>query len=206
MAAMNSALAMRNNEVGADAHAIRTEVFRHRIDWHWLQNGSIEAVLTVSLPDGHEFRFRAQCDPREIAAALQAAHPEVGGFLGKMWKGIKKVAKTVATSKVFKLASTALAMAAPALGPLAPALLAAGASMKAATALVAARSHAAKGNTEAANELINYATKASKAAAIISPPKGSALAARPAAAAHRTHLNASRSAANRTYSMLLRPV
>ena len=70
----------------------------------------------------------------------------MGSFLGGLWKGIKKVAKKVATSKVFKTATTALAAAAPALGPFAPAALAASTAMKASTYLLAARQHAAKGD------------------------------------------------------------
>jgi hypothetical protein len=197
--------AARNNEVGAAVHAVRSEIFRHRIDWHWLASGNIEAVLTVTLPEGHEFRFRAQADPHEIAAALAELHPEVGGFMGNLWKGIKKVAKTAATSKVFSIASTALMAAAPALGPLAPTLLAAGASMKAATAMIAARTHAAKGNTAAAKTLVEYATKASKAAATIAPPRSAAKAANPKAAAIQTHVDASRASSAKLYRLLLQP-
>jgi hypothetical protein len=196
---------VRRNEVGAAAHAVRSELFRHRIDWHWLNNGMIEAVLTVTLPDGHEFRFRAQADPHEIAEALAAQHPQIGGFLGKMWKGIKKVAKTVATSKVFKMAAGAMALIAPALGPLAPMALGAGAALKATTALIAARSHQAKGNTAAAAQLVEYAAKASKVAAVASPPKSSRKAANPSAAAHQTHMDASRAASGKLFQLLLKP-
>lgn len=195
----------RRAEVGADAHAVRA-IFRHRIDWHWLQTGELEAVLTVSLPDGHEMRFRAKCDPHEVATALASLRPEIGGFsLGGLWKGIKKITKAVATSKVFKLAGTAIAMAAPALGPIAPAALAAAAGMKGATALLAARTHAAKGNHEAAKKLVAYASKAAQAAATIAPPKAARHAANPAAAAHKTHLNSQRATSAKLYRLMLQP-
>jgi hypothetical protein len=198
-------LAARRNEARASVAQIGADVFRHRIDWHWLRDGRIEAVLTVSLPDGHQFRFTAQADPKEIAAAIVAQHPEVGGFLGNLWKGVKKVAKSVATSKVFKLAGTALAAVAPALGPLAPLALGAGAGMKAATALVAARSHAAKGNKAAAEKLVTYAKNASKVAATQAPPKAAKKAKSPPKAAAQAHLDTAQSTSAKLYTLLLKP-
>jgi hypothetical protein len=153
----------RSERTAANVADVRRSIFRQRIDYHWLPDKRIEAVLTVTLPDGHSFRFTAQADPHEIAAALAQLHPEIGGFsLGKLWKGVKKVAKGVATSKVFKMAGTALAMAAPALGPLAPMALGASAAMKASTALLAAKVHASKGNAAEANTLIQFASDATK--------------------------------------------
>ena len=153
----------RRRAAAANVAAVKATMFRSRIDYHWLPDKRIEAVLTITLPDGNHFRFSAQADPHEIAAALAALHPEVGGFsLGGLWKGIKKVAKSVATSKVFKMAGSALAMAAPALGPLAPMALGASAAMKASTALLAAKHHSAKGNKAGADKLIAYAANAAK--------------------------------------------
>jgi hypothetical protein len=204
-----NALTARASELAAHRHAIRSEVFRHRIDWNWLDDGSIEAVLSLTLPDGHAFRFRASADPKEIAEALNALHPEVGGFMGNLWKGVKKVAKTVATSKVFKVAASALAIVAPALGPLAPVAFAAGAGMKASGALVAARAYAAKGgsgNKAKAAKLVEYATNASKVAARAAPPSSAKLAKDPAAAAEAAHLAQARLTSEHLYRLLIEPV
>lgn len=194
----------RRAEVGAAAHEVK-QLFRHRVDWHWLESGEIEAVLTITLPNGHEWRFRSKADPHELARNLAAANPEIGFSLKGLWKGVKKAAKSVATSKVFKLASTALMFAAPALGPMAPAVFAASAAMKGATALTAARVHAAKGNKAAAAKLVAYANKAAKAASVIAPPRAAAMAANPAAAAHQIHANAQRASSAKLYRLLIQP-
>lgn len=157
----------RRSEARVNAEAFRQNIARYRLDGHWLPNGKYQAVLTVTLPDSHSFRFTSEVDPHDIARLTMAIRPEVGGFLGDIWKGVKKVTKKIATSKVFKAASTALAAAAPALGPLAPAAMAASTGMKMTTALVAARSHAAAGNTDAASQLVSYANKAAKLGASI---------------------------------------
>jgi hypothetical protein len=151
------------------------------------------------------FRFTSQADPKEIAAALVAARPQVGGFLGSIWKGIKKVAKGVATSGVFKAAGKALAFIAPALGPLAPVAMAAGAAVKGTTALLAARSHAAKGNKAAADQLVKYASKATGVAAKLAPPKAAARAKSPATAAAQAHLDQAQQSSAKIYSLLLKP-
>jgi hypothetical protein len=158
----------RRSEARENAEAFRANVARYRLDGHWMPDGKYQAVLTVTLPDSHSFTFTADADPHDIARLTTAIHPEIGGFLGDIWKGIKKVTKKVATSKVFKAAGTALAAAAPALGPLAPAAMAAAAGMKVTTALVAARSHAAAGNMDAASTLVDYASKAAQVGAAIS--------------------------------------
>jgi hypothetical protein len=194
------------NQQRAHSHAIRSQLFRHRVDWHWLDTGEIEAVLTVTLPDAHVFRFRASADPKQLAVALNELHPQIGGFsLGKMWKGIKKVAKKVATSKVFALATKALALIAPALGPLAPIALAAGASMKAASALTAARVLTAKGDHKGAAQLVDYAAKASSAAASSAAPSTTKSAINPAAAAQIAHLSHANGASNKLYRLMLAP-
>jgi hypothetical protein len=191
----------KQERIREHVHAVRRDVFRHRIDYHWLPDKRIEAVLTITLPDGNAMVFTAQADPHQIAAALAAQNPEIGGFsLGKLWKGVKKVAKGVATSKVFKLAGTALAAAAPAFGPLAPAMLGASAAMKASTALLAAKHHAAKGNKAGAQQLIEYAQKAVKV--VDKTTKISAQTQLPASAAL---LDAANASAGKVYSLLLKP-
>jgi hypothetical protein len=148
----------------AAAHALfKSQVMRCRLDHRWLKNGRIQAILTVTLPNGHMVRHTAECDPHDILAAVRASNPAFVGFsLGGLWKGIKKVAKGVATSKVFKAAGTAMMAAAPFLGPLAPIALTAAAGMKASTALLAAKAHAAAGNTAAAQTLVSYAANIAK--------------------------------------------
>ncbi len=201
--------AERSRERQRNVQAVKRAVFRHRIDYHWLPDERIEAVLTITLPNGHTFRFTAQADPHEIAAGLAAMHPEVGGFsLGKLWKGIKKTAKAVATSGVFKTAASALAMAAPALGPLAPMALGASAAMKASTALLAAKTHAAKGTPQgkaAAAKLVEYAGAAAKVvdrtALRMPAPKAGARALPPSAAI----VDTANVSSQKVYAMLMRP-
>jgi hypothetical protein len=158
---------VRRAQAKTNAHAFRQNVARYRLDGGWLPSGKYLAVLTVTLPDQHTFRFTSECDPHDVARLTMAIRPEVGSFLGDVWKGVKKVTKKVATSGVFKVATSALALAAPALGPLAPAALAAAGALKATRALVAARAHSAKGNKDAAAKLVAYANKASKVSAAI---------------------------------------
>lgn len=145
----------------------RQNVMRCRTDGHWLPSGEYECVLTITLPDNHAFRFSATCDPKHLMQLIAALNPGVGFSLKALWKGVKKVAKNVATSKVFKMASTALASIAPALGPLGAPALAAAAAMKGTTALLAARTHAAKGDPVSqakAAALVKFADKAARAA------------------------------------------
>ena len=142
----------------ADVEKFKTQIMRCRLDHRWLDDGQVQAILTITLANGHMMRFTAECDPNDLLAVIRASNPDFVGFsLGKLWKGVKKAAKSVANSKVFKMAGTALAVVAPALGPLAPAALAAAGGMKAATALLAAKSHKAAGNAGAATKLVSYA-------------------------------------------------
>jgi len=162
-----SAMAARRQAARQSVGEFRTHVMRCRVDHHWLPSGEIEAILTISLPDNHAFRFAATCDPKVLMQLIAAQNPGVGFSLKSLWKGVKKVAKGVATSKVFKMASTALASIAPALGPLGAPALAAAAAMKGTTALLAARTHAAKGDPASkakAAALVKYAEKATRAA------------------------------------------
>lgn len=185
----------RREEAQRNAAALR-QMVRYRLDYRWNRDGKLTAILTVALADGHLMRFTSSADPREVAGAM-GLHPEVGfGFLKKAWKGIKKITKKVATSGVFKVASTALAAAAPLLGPIAPAALAASAGMKATTALLAARQHSAAGNKDAAAKLVQYASTASnlgdkiqlKAAVKTVAPKLKAAAKKPGAKLNRPKL------------------
>lgn len=148
----------------AAAARFRAQVLRSRLDYRWLPDGQVQAILTVTLPNGHMMRFTAEGNPHDILAALQRENPHViAGFsLGGLWRGIKKVAKTVATSKVFKIAAGALAVVAPFVGPLAPVLFAGAGAMKATTALLAAKVHAAAGNLGAAKTLVSYAGSVAK--------------------------------------------
>lgn len=201
-----TAISRRADERADNVADVRRHLFRQRLDYHWLPDHRIEAVLTVTLPDGHSFRFTAQADPHEIASVLAAMHPEVGGFsLGKLWKGVKKVAKSVATSKVFKVAGSALAMAAPALGPLAPAALAASAGMKASTALLAAKVHADKGNKAGADKLIKYAAGAAKVADKANAKVPSKKPKAKQVPASAKVLDAANATSQKVYSLLLKP-
>jgi hypothetical protein len=148
----------------------KSEVMRARCDYRWMPDGNLEAILTLTLPAGNEMRFTAQCDPKPILAYVLAnQRGEISGFsLKKLWKGVKKVAKGVVTSKVFKVASTALAFAAPVLGPLAPVALAGSAAMKAGRALISAKALVSAGNKTDAAKLVNYAAGIAKTPAVLS--------------------------------------
>lgn len=157
--------------------AYRRTLWRNRLDYRWLPDGRIEAILTVTLPHGAAFRFSETCHPEEIATWIRENRPEVAGFLGKLWKGVKKVAKKVATSKVFSIATKALAFAAPILGPLAPAALAASVGLKATTMLIGAQRLKAVGNAAGALKLVKAAGALSSASPL---PKLPAPAQKPA--------------------------
>ena len=154
----------------ASVQRFKSEVMRARCDYRWLPSGELEAILTLTLPAGNEMRFTAQCDPRPILAYVMANQQgEISGFsLKKLWKGVKKVAKGVVTSKVFKVASTALAFAAPVLGPLAPVALAGSAAMKASRALISAKALVTAGRKSDAAKLVNYAAGIAKTTTVLS--------------------------------------
>jgi hypothetical protein len=141
---------------------------KQRLDFTETPDGRVAATLTVTLPGGVQKRFTAYVsakEAREVSgdvsyAALRAhgySDDEISGLFGDIFKGVKKIAKgavkvvkTVATSKVFKLAAKGLAVVAPALGPLAPAALAVSGGMMATSALVGARAKAARGDKKGA--------------------------------------------------------
>jgi hypothetical protein len=150
---------------------------KQHIEYRTLPDGTVEAVLTVSFPNGTKQQFAAKVDTDEIrrvegaiiGAELAiagygpevAALMEVGFNFGKLIKGVTKgvgkIAKAVATSKVFKLAATGLALAAPVLGPFAPAALAVSAGMGIASKLSSAGLAAARGAKNVAAAFTNAA-------------------------------------------------
>lgn len=188
----NQALKLVGAEEASDMQEWRKNVARTRIDYRWTKDGRVRAILTVTFGAGTSFRFVADSDPRVIMAVIREQNPEVGGFLGNVFKGIKKIAKKVASSKVFKLAATALAAAAPIMGPLAPALAGAALAMKVSTKLLAAKTHAARGNKEAAAKLVASAAEDSKQA------EGGKVPPKMVHAAGAAH-------AEKVYALLLKP-
>ncbi len=142
----------------------RRQISRQRIDYAWQKDGRIRAILTLTLAGGQTFRVTAHGDPYEIARIITANNPEVGGFLGDMWKGIKKVAKKVATGKVFKAVSSVLSKVGPSLPPpIGPAALAAGTAMSISTKLLAAKQYSDRGDTKSAAKLVLAAKKEGEA-------------------------------------------
>jgi len=181
------------------AAAPSPELTRQRVDYINRPDGAVEAVLTISLPGGVTKRFSTIVTREEVegvegdivGAELALLGPDAVGFsFGKLLKGVGKIAKSVATSKVFKLAATGLAMAAPLLGPIAPIALAASAGMGVASKLAGAASAAIKGATSVANALT--ASAASDAKRLTTTPEG---AASLLAAANAKRLGAERIAA-----------
>jgi len=157
------------------------ELTRQRIDYIDQPDGSIVAVLTITLPGGITKRFeskvtRAELEQAEgdiVGAELALLGPDFVGFsFGKFIKGVGKIAKSVATSKVFKMAASGLALAAPLLGPIAPIALAASAGMGVASKLSGAAAAAIKGATGVADALTKSA--ANDARRLTTTPAGAA--------------------------------
>lgn len=194
----------------ADEGAALDPISRQRIDLAELPDGSVEATLTATLPDGSEHRFVAVVDEDEVTELAQAlidadgppvvAGHEVGrkftradylkltpaqraevdaqfnklGWAGKMvlrklqgksggfLSGIGKAFKSIASSKVFKIAAKGLAIIAPALGPLAPAALGAAGAMGVASHLASAGNAASAGLKVAAKALTGAAVNDAK--------------------------------------------
>lgn len=151
---------------------------RQRLDYETLPDGSVKAILTVSLPGGIVKRFEAVTSAEEaqsvegdIVGAELALNPghEVGW---NPFKAVAKLAKKVVNSKVFKVAATGLAVAAPLLGPIAPAALGAAAAMGVASKLAKAGVAAAKGAKKVSQALTASAARDAKK--LTRTPRGAA--------------------------------
>lgn len=152
---------------------------RQRIDYIDKPDGSVDAVLTITLPGGVTKRYTANVHPAEaqaisgeIIGAELLLNPEVGSFFGKAFKKVGQLAKKVASSKVFALAAKGLAIASPLLGPLAPAALGAAAGLGVAAKLAKAGVAAAHGAKSVAAELTKSAH--SDAVKLTKTPAGAA--------------------------------
>lgn len=125
----------------------------------------VAVELTVPIGGGKKQTFRARIDTRHIVALLQRHGVEISGFLGKLWKGVKKVGKAIGINKVVKLASKALPAVAAILPPPANAI-AGGAALafKAGTNLVKAVGHKRKGNKRKAAAIVRKTARTFKKA------------------------------------------
>jgi hypothetical protein len=181
------------------------------IEYTTTPDGTVMATLTLTLPNGSKQQYTAKVDTdeiRRVEGAIIGAELSLAGYgdivgcevgfnFGKLIKGVTKgvgkLAKGIATSKVFKLAASGLALAAPILGPFAPAALAVSAGMGIASKLSSAGVAAARGaknvaqafansakldasrltkTPEAAAKLLNFAnTKRMRASALQDKPK-----------------------------------
>lgn len=153
----------------AATEAFNNKISRQRLDHIEHADGTVEAVLTVTLPGiAKPFVFRAPATvdeakadlgPGDVAGDVGSIFSDIGKGLKKIGRGIGKAVKSVASSKVFKTAAKGLAMAAPALGPLAPVALTASGAMATTSALVGARRKAAHGDKKGAAQLTALAVK-----------------------------------------------
>lgn len=149
---------------------------RQRIDFVDKPDGSVDAVLTVTLPGGVVTRYTSNVHPSEaqavsgeIVGAELILNPTVGV---SVFKKIGRLAKKVASSKVFELAAKGLAIAAPLLGPIAPAALGAAAGLGVASKLAKAGVAAAHGAKSVAAALTKAAH--SDAVKLTKTPAGAA--------------------------------
>lgn len=147
------------------------KISRQRLDFEEHPDGSVTAILTVTLPDGTVQRYRSTSTPEELdqfASAIANAETkltkriegmsdeEIAGIFGDIWNGVKSVGKAVAkvaTSKVFKAASKGLASIAPALGPYAPAAMAVSGGMQVTSKIAQSALAAEAGANRAARAL-----------------------------------------------------
>ncbi|HET8938986.1 MAG TPA: hypothetical protein VFN67_36330 [Polyangiales bacterium] len=146
---------------------------KQHLDYIEHDDGSLTAVMTVTFPNGHVERFETKVTPEEaeevsggyVGQEIVLIGPdEVGfGFLKKFVKKVGKVAKSVAQSKIFKLAATGLAVVGPALGPFAPIAMAASAGMGIASKLAGAATAAASGAKAVAQAITKEAHLDAKA-------------------------------------------
>lgn len=143
------------------------EITRQRIDYEDLPDGDVKAILTITLPGGIIKRFEAISTREEleevqgeiVAGEYALRGDEVGFSFGKLLRGVGKIAKGIASSKVFKLAAAGLAFAAPLLGPIAPMALAASAGMGVASKLAKAGAAAASGAVSMAQSITKSAAR-----------------------------------------------
>lgn len=81
----------------------------------------IYVSLTVPMGEGRRKTFTARVPIPVVLAELRrrgvVIKPQIGGFFGKIWKGIKKVGKKLGVNKVINLAAKALPVAAKFLPP-----------------------------------------------------------------------------------------
>jgi hypothetical protein len=148
---------------------------RQRIDYQTLPNGDVKAILTISLPGGITKRFESVTSAAETKEVSGALLREVGCCAGSevgisIFKRIGRIAKSVASSKVFELAAKGLAIAGPLLGPIAPFALGAAATLGVAGKLAKAGVAAAHGATDLAASIAAEARR--DASKLTSTPEG----------------------------------
>lgn len=136
------------------------DLSKQHLDYEELPDGSVRAILTVTLPGGNQLVFKGDPVTPKEAESVEGLYDEVGNIFGDIAKGIGKVAKgvvkgvkAVASSKVFAAAAKGLALVAPALGPLAPVALTASTVMSTTNKLAQARHAAARGNKKLAAQI-----------------------------------------------------
>lgn len=181
-----SALALRAETVPAPTGDPLAGLVRQRLDFRDNADGSITTTLTISLPNGVVKRFEDVTWPHEVEAvagehiggelAILGPDGEIGiSFfkrLGRVAKGVGKIAKDIASSKIMKIAAAGLALAAPLLGPIAPVALAASAGLGVAAKLAKAGVAAAQGATNVAKQIT--ASAALDARRLTKTPEGAA--------------------------------
>jgi len=100
-------------EVGAKKAAPRTAAKFKPATVKFFNDGRfLTTVLKIDLGHGKSLGIADRLDLHEIEQALRTGHPQVSGFFGSLWKGIKKTVKTVGKatglSKVIKAAKSVL--------------------------------------------------------------------------------------------------
>lgn len=144
---------------------------RQRIDFEEHPDGSVTAILTVTLPNGQAHRYTETVTPEEydqfanVVASAEArmlqrveglSDEEVAGLfssIGKAFKSVVNGVKKFAASKIFKTAASGLQTIAPALGPYAPAAMAVGGGMQVASKVARGAIAAEAGAKQAAKAL-----------------------------------------------------
>jgi hypothetical protein len=128
-----------------------------RIDYRHLADGSVEAKLTITLPDGTEKVFVTTASDNDISG------DEIGSlfsFVKRAVKSVAHVARHIATSKLFKFAAIGLSALVPGAGPLlAGGLIAAASSLGVAGKLA----HAALAHKHGATDLAQKLTMSAHA-------------------------------------------